>query len=120
MKSHLAMKNALAVGLAMCLINPVFAQNSQMKLGDLQQICNGSDLESKAACKFYIMGYTQGIKSLIPRKPCVPDSMQFAIIENTVKSKMNALLQAHPTDANMEASGALAAILINLYQCPAL
>ncbi len=30
----------------------------QMTVGDLQMICGGTDAESRAACRFYILGVT--------------------------------------------------------------
>jgi hypothetical protein len=37
------------------------AEETAMTAGDLQQICIGSSAESKAACRFYVLGITQGI-----------------------------------------------------------
>jgi hypothetical protein len=37
------------------------ADGTAMTAGDLQQICIGSSAESKAACRFYLLGITQGI-----------------------------------------------------------
>ena len=34
---------------------------SAMTAGDLQDICTASSDESKAACRFYILGITQGV-----------------------------------------------------------
>jgi hypothetical protein len=49
---------ALIVG-AMLLGSPTIA--GQMTEGDLQTICDGTDIESKAACRFYILGVAEGI-----------------------------------------------------------
>lgn len=35
-----------------------------MTTGDLHQICTAPDDESKAACRFYVLGVTQGIAGI--------------------------------------------------------
>jgi hypothetical protein len=37
------------------------AEDKAMTAGDLQQICIDSSAESKSACRFYLLGITQGI-----------------------------------------------------------
>lgn len=40
---------------------PAAAEDKAMTAGDLQEICIGSSSESKAACRFYLLGISQGI-----------------------------------------------------------
>ena len=66
--------SALLFALIMSFSVSVYSQ-PVMTLGDLQQICSGKDQEAKTACKFYIMGYTQGISIPISRKPYMPEKL---------------------------------------------
>src|SRR5438445_464409 len=77
-----------------------------MTAGDLQQICLGSDAESKAACRFYILGISQGIDmglSIADGKtkggrPCIPANTSGSTLELAVKMKMGQDLMVFPDD----------------------
>src|SRR6267142_6340712 len=72
------------------------AEDKAMTAGDLQQICIGSSAESKAACRFYLLGIKQGISMgmLIADgktqggRPCIPENLSASAIELAIKMKM--------------------------------
>jgi hypothetical protein len=95
-----------------------------MTAGDLQEICIGSEAESKAACRFYLLGITQGVSmgmSIADGKtkggrPCVPE-LSATEIELVVKMKMGQDLMVFPDDRKMDASGMVSAILTSTFPC---
>lgn len=96
-----------------------------MTAGDLEQICIGSSPEAKAACRFYLLGITQGTRlgmSIADGKtnggrPCVPDNLTDAGIELAVKTKLGSDLMVFPDDRKLEASGVVGAILVSTFPC---
>src|ERR1700686_4546394 len=99
------------------------AEETAMTAGDLQQICIGSSAESKAACRFYVLGITQGISmgmSIADGKtqggrPCVPDDLSASAIELAVKMKLGEDLMVYPDDRKLDASGVVGAILVSTF-----
>src|ERR1700676_529172 len=84
-----------------------------MTAGDLQEICIGSSAESKAACRFYLLGITQGISmgmgiadgKMEGGRPCIPENLSASAIELVVKIKMGQDLMVFPDDRKLDASG---------------
>lgn len=101
------------------------ADENVMTAGDLQEICISSSAESKAACRFYLFGISQGISmgmSIADGKtqggrPCVPENLSASGIELAVKMKMGQDLMVYPDDRKLEASGLVSAILISTFPC---
>lgn len=101
------------------------APDNTMTVGDLQQICLASDAESKAACRFYILGIVQGIQvgmSIADGKtqggrPCVPENTSSPALELAVKMKMGQDLMVFPDDRKLDASGFVGAIIVNTFPC---
>lgn len=101
------------------------AGETAMTAGDLQQICIGSSDESKAACRFYLLGITQGISMGISiadgktqgGRPCVPDDLSASAIELAVKMKLGQELMVYPDDRKLDASGVVGAILVSAFPC---
>ena len=79
-----------------------------MTAGDLQEICIGSSPEAKAACRFYLLGITQGLSMGMSiadgktdgRRPCIPENLSDSAIELAVKMKMGQDLMVIPTTVN--------------------
>jgi len=102
-----------------------FAADNAMTAGDLQQICLGSNAESKATCRFYILGITQGIDlgmniadgKTQGGRPCVPENISGSALELAVKMKMGQDLMVFPDDRKLDASGFVGAIIINTFPC---
>ena len=96
-----------------------------MTAGDLQQICIDSSAESKAACRFYLLGITQGISMGMGiadgktqgGRPCVPDDLSASAIELTIKMKLGQELMVYPDDRKLDASGVVGAILVLDFPC---
>jgi hypothetical protein len=102
------------------------AEDKAMTAGDLQQICIDSSPESKAGCRFYLLGITQGIsmgmviadgKTQGGRRPCVPDNLSASAIELAVKMKLGEDLTVFPDDRKLDASGVVGAILVSTFPC---
>lgn len=102
------------------------AEDKAMTAGDLQQICIDSTAASKTACRFYLLGITQGIslgmeiadgKTQGGRRPCVPEDLSASAIELAVKIKLGQDLMVYPDDRNLEASGVVGAILVSTFPC---
>jgi hypothetical protein len=99
--------------------------NGAMTGGDLQDICTSPSAENKAACRFYILGITQGITmgmSIADGKtkggrPCIPDSIAGSALELAVKMKLGQDLMVFPEDKKLDASGLIGAILVNTFPC---
>ncbi len=98
-----------------------------MTAGDLQQICLGTDAESKAACRYYILGIAQGIQmgmSIADGKtgggrPCVPENTSGSALVLAVKMKMGQDLMVYPDDRKLDASGVVGAITVSNFPCRA-
>ena len=114
----------LSVIIFMCFtMIDTFAQ--AMTAGDLQEICIASDAGSKMACKFYILGITQGIDlgmniadgKTKGGRPCVPEDASASALELTVKMKMGQDLMVFPDDRKLDASGMVGATLIKSFPC---
>ena len=92
---------------------PAAAEEQAMTAGDLEQLCIDSSAESKAGCRFYLLGITQGISmgmSIADGKtnrgrPCVPDNLSASAIELAVKMKLGQGLMVYPGDRKLDASG---------------
>jgi hypothetical protein len=101
------------------------ADENAMTAGDLQEICIGSNAESKASCRFYLLGIKQGISIGIGiadgktqgGRPCIPENLSAAAIELTVKMKMGQDLMVFPDDHKLDASGLVGAILVSTFPC---
>lgn len=100
-------------------------ESSPMTAGDLQEICTGQDAGSKAACRFYILGITQGIgigiaiadtkpKSM---RPCTPENISSSALELAVKMKLGQELMVFPEDKKLDAAGVIGAILADTFPC---
>jgi hypothetical protein len=113
------------VALLFYFATSVFAADEPMTAGDLQQICLGADAQSKAACRYYIMGVTEGMRlgMLIAdgkthaSRPCLPDDISGSALELVVKVQIGADLMVNPEDRKLEASGLVAAIIVKAFPC---
>jgi len=120
--------NRFAVAMAVILLVPTLvasSENHSMTTGDLQQICLGSDEASKNACRFYILGVTQGVDlgmSIADGKtaggrPCIPENIPGETLELAVKMKLGQDLMVFPADRNLEAAGFVAGVLVTTFRC---
>ena len=100
-------------------------EGNTMTAGNLEQICIRSNAESKAACRFYLLGITQGISmgmSIADGKtqggrPCIPDDLSSSAIELAIKMKLGQDLMVFPNDRKLNASGVVGAILVSTFPC---
>ena len=132
-KGEDAMRSTALLLLTLCCLTIVgmtqskraAAEDKAMTAGDLQQICIDSSAESKAACRFYLLGIKQGISmgmSIADGKtqggrPCVPDNLSASAIELAVKLKLGEDLMVFPDDRKLDASGVVGAILVSTFPC---
>jgi hypothetical protein len=104
---------------------PASTDEQAMTAGDLQEICIGSSPETKAACRFYLLGIAQGIPlgmgiadgKTQGGRPCIPENLSAAAIELAVKMKMGQDLMVYPDDRKLDASGLVGAILVSTFPC---
>jgi hypothetical protein len=96
-----------------------------MTVADLQQICTGSEAESKAACRFYILGVTQGLNAgmniadgkIHGGRPCVPEDLSGDALEFMVKTAIGQDLMFYPADRELDASGFVAGAIVHTFPC---
>lgn len=103
-------------------ILPTRAHASQMTLQDLSDICNGTDEVSKSACRFYILGVTEGasIGAGVAKDPshfCIPEGVSSSEMVRIVKKQMAQDLAMFPQDKNMPAVSFVAAVMMKAYPC---
>ncbi len=104
---------------------PAQSEGNAMSLGDLQQICIAGDETSKSACRFYILGVSQGISAGMAiadgktqgGRPCVPENVAGTALELAVKLKIGQDLLVYPDDRKLDASGFVSAALISAFPC---
>ena len=107
------------------LHQPKQASAEAMTAGDLRDICTGASAESKAACRFYLLGIEQGVSMGMAiadgktqgGRPCVPENLSASAIELAVKMKLGQDLMVFPDDQKLDASGLVAAILVSTFPC---
>jgi len=116
----------LSAVLFACLSAPAArADESAMTAGDLQAICMGTDAETKAACRFYILGISQGIDiglemadgKVSGGRACVPADTSSSTLEMAVKMKLGEDLMMFPDDRKIDASGFVGAVLLKTFPC---
>lgn len=124
------LNNKIFFGILSCMVafvSPCSAEENGGSLNgsDLQAICSDSSADSKAACRFYILGITQGIElgmgiadgETQGGRPCIPDNIPSSTLELLVKMKLGQDLMVYPGDKKLSASGIISAILISAYRC---
>jgi hypothetical protein len=106
-------------------LRPIAAQTpspSEMTLVELRDFCSSEAPASRAACKFYIYGVTQGAKfaSAVSKDVshfCIPDEVGNDFVVALVKEQMRHDLAAYPDDAKMPAVSFVSAVLVRQYPC---
>jgi hypothetical protein len=93
-----------------------------MTLGDLQQICSGTDVEAQSACRFFILGVVGGAGLATGLKTlggplCIADGVTDAALVASVKKLMQADLAAYPQDKALSAAGFVAAAAMKAHPC---
>lgn len=114
-----------AYACALQISGSALAADGAMTAGDLQQICIGSSAESKAACRFYILGIVHGIDvgMNIPDgktqggRPCIPENLPGSALELAVKKRMREVLMLYPDDRKLDASGFVGGMIIDGFPC---
>jgi hypothetical protein len=117
------MKNYLAILLAVIFfLQPALAHAAQMRLSDLNEICTGRDEASTSACKFYILGVTEGasVAAGVAKDHshfCIPQGVSSQDMVLTVKRAMTKDLAAFPQDKDMPAVSFVAAAMMRAFPC---
>jgi Rap1a immunity proteins len=125
------MKN-LSWVLVLAALLSVPAMAGQMTVGDLEKLCTSSDDVDKTACRFYILGVTEGTSLAastvedksgvfheLKDKPfCVPEDVSGAALELVVKMKMGEDLMVFPKDRELSAVSFVAAVIRKNFRCP--
>ena len=112
---------ALMIG-AMLISSPAIA--GQMTEGDLQIICDGTDTESKAACRFYILGVAEGISegmglgAIDQHNPyCIAPNTSSTALTGAVEPALKDDLSHFPKDRNIAAAAFVGAVLFKAFPC---
>jgi hypothetical protein len=93
-----------------------------MTTGDLQEICIGRDEGSKNACKFYILGVTEGTSvaaGVANDKAhfCIPEGVSASAMELVVKMAIGQDLMVFPADRDIPAVSFVAAAMQKAFPC---
>lgn len=108
---------SLSCFLVLGAVVSVPALAEQMTVGDLARFCTSSDAGDKAACRFYILGVTEGTSLAansvqdaagtfheVKGKPlCVPEDLSGAALELVVKLSIGEDLMVFPQDRDLAA-----------------
>jgi hypothetical protein len=116
------MRNPQVLLAAVSFILPAFAQAAQMKLSDLRDICSARDGDSTNACRFYVLGVTEGVSvgagvSNDHSHFCIPEGVSARDMVLAVKNQMTKDLAAFPQDKDMPAVSFVAAVMAETYPC---
>lgn len=98
------------------------AYAAQMTLSDLHSFCSGTDEVSKTACRFYILGVTEGAgmgAGLAHDQShfCTPADVSSEKMVSIVKEAMAKDLAFFPQDKNIPAVSFVAAAMMRAYPC---
>jgi hypothetical protein len=124
------MKN-LARCFAVAALFSLPALAEQMTVGDLEKLCTSADDVSKTACRFYILGVTEGtslatsavadasgqFRELKDKPICVPEELSGAALELVVKMTIGEDLMVFPEDRKLTAVGFLSAVIRKKFPC---
>jgi len=94
-----------------------------MTMGDLQQLCLGTDHVSKNACRIYILGVTQGLAVGLAMadgrsgRPCVTGATSAEALESTLKARLDADLEAAPAHRDRDAARFIGSVLARAFPC---
>jgi hypothetical protein len=109
----------VTLALSMVLVgSPAIA--GQMTVGDLQMICSGTDAESRAACRFYILGVTEGVGLAAgdtPNAYCIAPGTSSIALAEAVEAVLKDDLSVFPKDRELAASGFVSAVVFRAFPC---
>src|SRR5437868_11876156 len=86
---------ALPAILALLVVSttvPASAEHEQLSVGNLQEICTRSDNGGKEACRYYILGVTEGTRMAAAFAGdkthfCIPDGVSLVAVESLIKNE---------------------------------
>ena len=116
------MKKHFLALLAALLFFPALVTATQMKLSDLNKICASTDNGDKNACRFYILGVTEGTSvaaGVANDKThfCIPEGVSSTDMVTIVKRAISKDLATFPNDKGMPAVSFVAAVMMKAYPC---
>jgi hypothetical protein len=113
---------ALIIGAMLMGSHPAIA--AQMTEGDLQMICDGTDVESKAACRFYILGVAEGIAEGVGLGPgdthnpyCIAPNTSSMALADAVEAALRDDLSNFPKDRKIAAASFVGAVVFRAFPC---
>jgi hypothetical protein len=116
---------ALPAILALLVVSttvPASAEHEQLSVGNLQEICTRSDNRSKGACRYYILGVTEGTRmaaAFVGGKThfCIPEGVSLVAVESLIKREIEEDLMVYPADRDLAAVGFVTAAAQKAYPC---
>lgn len=101
---------------------PLTALAAQMTVGDLEQICNGGSKDAQSACRFYILGVTDGASfgtglETAAGPLCIASETSDKALVEAVKEAMRLDLAEYPEDRSLTAAGFVAAAAMRAFPC---
>jgi hypothetical protein len=107
------------------------AKAAQITVGDLLELCTSSEESSKTACRFYILGVTEGaslaastakdkagdFRDLKDKPFCVPESLASTAMEFVVRKSMGEDLAIFPADRDLPAVSFVTAVIVKNFPC---
>ncbi len=101
---------AILALLVVSTIVPASAEHEQLSVGNLQEICTRSDNGSKEACRYYILGVTEGTRmaaAFVGDKThfCIPEGVSLVAVEALIKNEIEEDLTVYPADRDLAAVG---------------
>lgn len=96
--------------------------SDQMTVGDLRDYCAARDGASRNACRFFILGVTQGVglgagEARDRAHFCIPDGLAADDMVMIVRRAMAKDLAAFPRDLNKQAVSLVGAAMMQAYPC---
>jgi hypothetical protein len=123
----------IAAALASAFAIPDQTKGEGMTVADLRLVCGTSEPQVPPACKFYILGASEGLAlagstegkaagQFVARTQgrhfCIPDNLPTETIRQKIMAMMDADLRAYPDDAKQPAISFVAAVIEQSYPCP--
>lgn len=110
---------AILVLLVVSTTLPASAEHARLTVSNLWEICTPSDKGSREACRYYILGVTDGVAASIGDKTqfCIPGGVPLITLESLIEKAIKEDLMLYPADRDLAAVGLVRAAVQKAYPC---